>query len=158
MVAGELAKRSNVKFVLMVAEQDPANTPSCSPAVSKSYACPIYTNIRGYGLLFFLGSNRACMPCFTRAKHDGARLSRALFLREIRRACFGVAKLVRVHPRAESKRICSTRPIPGKYRFFDVFARDDHRFLGRHGGDPAINSRSGPYVDRQSHAHAMGAT
>ena len=53
MVAGELAKRSNVKFVLMAAEQDPASTPSCSPAVSKSYACPIYTHIRGYGLLFF---------------------------------------------------------------------------------------------------------
>ena len=91
----------------------------------------------------------------TRAKHDGARLSRALFLREIRRACFGVAKLVRVHPRAESKRICSTRPTPGKYRFFDVFARDDHRFVGRHGGAPAINSRSGPYVDIQTHAQAV---
>ena len=157
MVAGELAKRSNVKFVLMAAEQDPASTPSCSPAVSKSYACPIYTHIRGYGLLFFWVL-MVLAWVLTRAKHDGASLSRSLFLREIRRACFGVAKLVRVHPRAESKRICSTRPTPGKYRFFDVFARDDHRFVGRHGGDPAINSRSGPYVDRQSHAHAMGAT
>ena len=131
--------------------------PSCSPAVSKSYACPIYTQIRGYGLLFFWVL-MVLAWVLTRAKHDGASLPRPLFLREIRRACFGVAKLVRVHPRAESKRICSTRPTPGKYRFFDVFARDDHRFVGRHGGDPAINSRSGPYVDRQSHAHAMGAT
>ena len=134
-------------IVLMVAEEDPANTPSCSPAVSKSYAYPIC----GAMGLYFLGA----LMVLTRAKYDGARLSRALFLREIRRACFGVAKLVRVHPRAESKRICST---PGKCRFFDIFARDDHRFVGRHAGDPAINSRSGSYVDRQSHAHAMGAT
>ena len=112
------------------------------------------SHIRGYGPLFFWVL-MVLTWVLTRAKYDGARFFRALFLREIRRAGFGVAKLVRVHPRAESKRICST---PRKYRFFDVFARDDHRFVGRHGGDPAINSRSGSYVDRQSHAHAMGAT
>ena len=60
--------------------------------------------------LYFLGVLRMVL---TRGKYGGARLLRAPILRDIRRACFGVAKLVRVHPRAESKtHLFHTRKIP----------------------------------------------